>query len=191
MSARSAQDEKASDLGLRKSALALPNGVERFAFDLLHHEVERALFFEVLDVARHERMVERRENACLTLGELDVLPAACAAHVEALDRHGAARLHVGRFVGHALRAFPKDTPHDIASAPKACLCLHGLMSSTQLRSRSHFEQERPFVMSPLQPPGHGSIVHLWLAMSQVYSDLPSLEHAELGVASMSQASPTT
>ena len=89
--------EHPSDLGDVERLLAQTEAGEALALDLLHHEVERAVLLEVLDVLRQARVIERRERPRLALGELDVLPGLRLVHTEALDRDHAAR--VGRRPG--------------------------------------------------------------------------------------------
>jgi hypothetical protein len=77
---------------------------EALAVDALHHEVERPVLLEVLDVAGHHRVPQRRDDARLPLCELHVLPGLRLRHVEALDRDGAVVAMVVRVERLALRA---------------------------------------------------------------------------------------
>ena len=78
--------EHARDVHGAHGASVLLDRGQALSFDLLHHEIERAVLLEVFEVARQPRMIERRERARLALRELDVLPRLRAADAEALDR---------------------------------------------------------------------------------------------------------
>src|SRR6185295_16852793 len=79
--------EKARDVCVRERGLAAAKRGQSFALDFLHYQVQRAVFLEVLDVHGQVRVRQRRQHARLALGELHVLPAFCAAYLEALDGH--------------------------------------------------------------------------------------------------------
>ena len=80
--------ERLSGLSQRRDALAV---------DELHHEVERALFFEVVVVARDPIVIERGQRARLALGELDVLPRLRVRDAERLDRDASVLLAIAPF----------------------------------------------------------------------------------------------
>ncbi len=105
--------EEAPHLVLGERALAAADLVEGLALDLLHHEVERVVLLEAVEVLGDQRVIEGREHAGLALGELHVLPAARAADVEPLDGDAALLALVEGVVGGALRALSEGAPDDV------------------------------------------------------------------------------
>src|SRR6185503_5438954 len=82
----------------------------------LHHEVERAVLFEVIDVRGEGRMRKRREHRRLAFGELDVFPGLRPLHDEALDGDRRARILIDAVEGRPLRAFAELTDDLVAPA---------------------------------------------------------------------------
>jgi hypothetical protein len=104
--------KQAHDVLFTQHTAPLAKRSEALAFDLLHHEVERALLLEVVDVRRQLRMGQRTQHLGFALRELDVLPRLRPAHVEALDGDGLSLALVDSVVRPPLRALTKRLQHD-------------------------------------------------------------------------------
>ena len=120
--------EQALHVGDARDEALLSQLGEALAFDALHDEDERAVFLEVLDVAREQIVLERSQRRRFALRELDVLPRLRLADPEALDRDEPTFAFVDGFEGLALCAFFPAT--DAAPWPGARSGRRGARSPT-------------------------------------------------------------
>jgi hypothetical protein len=121
--------EEPAHVGLGEALAGAQSGRHARPLDFLHHEVEDAVFLEVLDVAGQGAVRERREDPRLALGELHVLPCLGAADVEPLHGHEAAVPLVDGLERGALRALPEGAHDDVPPIPKDLLDAHGVPSA--------------------------------------------------------------
>ncbi len=123
--------QKARHLFFAEEHTALAQTREALPLNLFHHEIERPVLFEVVDVPGELRMRQGLEHPGFTLRQLDVLPAFGPAHVEPLDRDGSPFDLVQAVERSALRALAES-----AEAHEAPLAQRAVHVRTRRRPRS-------------------------------------------------------
>ena len=106
--------EEAHDLALREPGAGLSQHRQRCPHDFFHNQIERAVFLEVVDVARQERVNETGQDPRLTLGQLDVLPRASAPDVERFNGDRPPFALIDGVPGRPLRALAKRCDQHVA-----------------------------------------------------------------------------
>ncbi len=148
---------------------------QRLALDTLHHQTQRAVELEMIDVLGQARMIERLLHQCFTFRQLDVFPRGRTAHEEALHGHAPPGRLVLGFQRLALSAGAQATDDRVATLQQ--LTAFGLIAARH-RSAS-IARRRADRLAAVGLQAGEDFVDAERLVSSVHDGAPSFGHGEL------------